>query len=104
MPLPISKLTPEREAELRRILDEPKPDPKTMNSLQRLLRVNLYKEMMTGGILVPEDHLAYGTELLIVDRADRATAASAEKKAAKKAGNGVAQIDLRSDAEKAADL
>jgi hypothetical protein len=74
-----------------------------MNSLERLLRVNLYKEMMQGGIEVPADHLNYGTELLVVDRTERANAATAEKKLAKKAGNS-AGPDLRSDKEKAADL
>lgn len=103
MPLPVSKLTPEREAQLRFILTQPKPDPKGMNSLDRLLRVNLYKEMMAGGIEVPEDHLNYGTELLIVDRTERAASAKEERKKGKDAGNGT-KLDFRSDAEKAADL
>lgn len=103
MPLPVSKLSPEREAQLREVLTQPKPDPRTMNSLERLLRVNLYREMMSGGIEVPEDHLAYGTELLIVDRTERSTAAKEERKKGKQAGNGT-QLDFRSDAEKAADL
>lgn len=105
MPLPQSKLSPEREAQLREILTQPKPDPRNMSSLERLLRVNLYKEMMTGNIEVPEDHLAYGVELLVADRTERATNAKEERKKGKAAGNGTsATLDLRSDAEKAADL
>lgn len=88
MPLPISELTPERKAELLRILDEPFRDPKSMTSLDRLLRINLYKEMRTGGIEVPEEHLSYAIELLVCDRTDRSTAAAAEKKIAKKASTG----------------
>lgn len=104
MPLPQSKLSPEREAQLRAILEQPKPDPKLLNSLERLLRVNLYREMMQGGIIVPEDHLSHATELLVVDRTDRASAAKEERKKVKAASNGTAEMDLRTDAEKAADL
>lgn len=88
MPLPSSKLTPEREQQLRAILLEPLPDAKSMTSLQRLLRVNLYREMMQGGIEVPPSHIAHGIELLAVDRTERTTAAAAERKVAKKAASG----------------
>lgn len=87
MPLPSSNVTPERKAELERLLlTLDQPDPRTMSSLNRLLRVNLYREMMQAGIDVPEAHLSYGYTLITVDRADRTAAAAAERKAAKRAG------------------
>lgn len=88
MPLPSFNTSPERIAELERILTLPRKPAKELSSLERILRVNLIKEMQQAGIDVPEEELSYGIELLTVDRTDRASAIADEKKAIKKALKG----------------
>lgn len=63
--------------------DGKRPDPKLYPSQERLLRVNTARDAINVGYEVPTDLLSYVLDLITVDRSERVSSASKERKAAK---------------------